>query len=95
MKLVDRCIDWGSASAEQAAQTVRFSDSTPGCPHVVRGIKYRLFGAYPEGGGALSGAAGEMASDAAPGDPIGKGRTHNIPTTHGVCCRRRCRRRLL
>lgn len=74
MKLANRVIDWSTASAEQAAQIVRFSDSSPGCPHTIGGIKYRLFGAYAEGGGALTGAVGEASSGAAPGEPIGEGR---------------------
>eukprot|EP00903_Cladosiphon_okamuranus_P006434 g6295.t1 len=72
MKLANRAIDWSTASAEEAAQTVRFSDSSPGCPHAIRGIKYRLFGAYPEGGEAMSEEIREASSGAAPGEPIGQ-----------------------
>lgn len=72
MKLANRAIDWSTASAEQAAQTVRFSDSSPGCPHTIGGIKYRIFGAYSEGGGATSEVVGDIPSGPAPGEPVGE-----------------------
>ncbi|CAN0539702.1 unnamed protein product, partial [Scytosiphon promiscuus] len=49
MKLADRAVDWTAMSVEEAARTVRFSDTNPGCPHTIDGTKYRLFGAFPEG----------------------------------------------
>lgn len=72
MKLADRAVVWDSMTAEEAAQTVRFSDSSPGCPHAVAGARYRLFGARTEGGNAMI-EAGETALDAAPGEPVGEG----------------------
>ncbi|CAM9684180.1 unnamed protein product [Ascophyllum nodosum] len=70
MKLTDRAVNWSTASAEDAAETVRFSDSSPGCPHTISGTKYRLFGAHTEAGG---GEVDEILakSDAAPGEPVG------------------------
>lgn len=87
MKLADRAVDWTTMSAHEAARVVRFSDSSPGCPHTLRGIKYRLFGAFPEGGGGCGGCGGcggggkrcgsatdEVLSRAGaePGDPVGE-----------------------
>lgn len=83
MKLADRAVDWTSMSAKDAARTVRFSDSSPGSPHTIDGTKYRLFGAFPEGGGCGGGCGGcergpseteeALASASAqPGDPVGK-----------------------
>lgn len=78
MKLADRAVDWTTMPAKEAARVVRYSDSSPGCPHTFRGIKYRLFGAHPEG----SGANGQQAATATegvlkkagaePGEPIGE-----------------------
>lgn len=67
MKLATRAVNWDTMSSEEAAQTVRFSDSTPGTPHTILGTKYRIFGAYPEGG-----ELGYDKSTADPGEPVGK-----------------------
>lgn len=73
MKLADRAVDWETMSAEEAARTVRFSDSSPGCPHTIRGTKYRLFGAFPQGEGGASETEGVLtrASDEC-GEPVGE-----------------------
>ena len=55
MKLADRAVDWSTMSADEAARTVRFSDSSPGCPHTIGGTEYRLFGAVAEDGGGSRG----------------------------------------
>lgn len=67
MKLANRAVNWDSMTSEEAAQTVRFSDSTPGTPHTIDGTKYRLFGAYPEGG-----QLEHQPSTVKSGEPIGK-----------------------
>lgn len=87
MKLADRAVNWTTMSAHEAARVVRFSDSSPGSPHTFRGIKYRLFGASPEGGGGCGGCGGCGGGDqrcgsetdevlsragAEPGDPVGE-----------------------
>lgn len=73
MKLADRAVDWTAMSAEEAARTVRFSDSSPGCPHTIGGTNYRLFGAIPEGGGGReTEEVLARATGAAPGEPIGE-----------------------
>lgn len=79
MKLADRAVDWSTVSAEEAARIVRFSDSSPGCPHTIGGTKYRLFGAFPEGS---AGSDGEpharetqkvlARTSAQPGEPVGE-----------------------
>lgn len=78
MKLADRAVDWTTMLAEEAARVVRYSDSSPGCPHTFRSIKYRLFGAYPEAGGAdgerTACETGKLLkkSGAEPGEPVGE-----------------------
>lgn len=67
MKLANRAVNWDSMTSEEAAQTVRFSDSTPGTPHTIDGTKYRLFGAYPEGG-----QLEHQPSTVKSGEPIGQ-----------------------
>ena len=80
MKLADRAVDWSTMSADEAARTVRFSDSSPGCPHTIGATKYRLFGAVAEGG--VVGGCGERGAretehvlarkGVEPGDPVGE-----------------------
>ena len=78
MKLADRAVDWSTVSAEEAARIVRFSDSSPGCPHTIGGTKYRLYGAFPEdgGGGERGDASGTeevlARASAEPGEPVGE-----------------------
>ena len=78
MKLADRAVNWATMPGEEAARVVRYSDSSPGCPHTFRGIKYRLYGAHTEGRGVDDDCpTGETemvlkSAAAEPGDPVGE-----------------------
>lgn len=72
MKMADRAVDWTAMSADEAARTLRFSDSSPGCPHTIRGTKYRLYGAFAEGGPTRETEEALAAASAAPGEPVGE-----------------------
>lgn len=86
MKLADRTVDWTTMLGEEAARVVRYSDSSPGCPHTFRGIMYRLFGTYPQGGGVDGErAACEMETllqkaGAQLGEPVGETRLRGCVT---------------